>query len=68
MIYRISLIECGHVTHSWHFTDLQDAIRHMDSLSRVFDEVNEVTPIMCKCTSAEATHKLKGLINNLIID
>lgn len=67
MIYRVSLIECGLVTHSWHFTCYSDAIRQMEYLCHVFDEVNEVFPIMVKCTSAEATHKLKGYLNNLII-
>lgn len=68
MVYRVSLIECGRVSHSWIFSEYLDAIRLMEYLCHVFYEVNEVFPIMVKCTSAEATQKLKGYINNLIID
>lgn len=66
MVYRVVLVEYGRVTHSWHYSCLRDAIRQMNFLCSAYDEVNEITPIMVKCSPSEANHHFKGLINNII--
>lgn len=68
MIYYIALIESGKVTRCWTFARPCDAIEHFSALNTVYNEIDEVTPIMLKVSPLDSRIDLKRIINSLITD
>ena len=67
MIYIVGLVDCGVCKHKWHFTDYPDALQQLNCLIRVYDEVNDIQPVLLKVGSSECNLPLDTLLKQYSI-
>ena len=68
MVYLVGLIEYGKVTHVWNFgCDYNRAIDQLSKLLSVYDEVNEVEPLILKVGYSEQNIDFRTLLNTRCI-
>lgn len=68
MIYLVVLVECGRVTHRWHYDCHLDALRQLERLLTAYIEVNEVVPLLLKIGLSEVDLKTKDLLSNYVFE
>lgn len=67
-MYKVILIESGHVTRSWLYGDsFQSALKQLAMLLDVYQEVNEVFPFLLKMGAYDYENTpVEDYINSLI--
>ena len=64
MLYKVALVEYGKVTHVWHYHYYDDAVSQLSKLCSVYDEVNEVCPVLLKVGQCEENVDFRTLLIN----
>lgn len=62
MIYKVALVEYGKVTHVWQYDYCKDAINQLSNLCSVYEEVNEVCPVLIKVGQCEEKVDFRSLL------